>query len=96
MQLFPRRAARDHEARRRSESSQEAATATRFITVCAWCERVRVGGRWLEMADAIVRLRTFEWAEPPDLTHGICEDCFGRLAEARTAALPSQAPARRP
>lgn len=87
MQLFLHRAACNRRYRRLSKRSRKGtATDTRLLTVCAWCERVRVAGRWLEMDDAISRLRTFEWAAPPDLTHGICEDCYERLAEETRAA----------
>jgi hypothetical protein len=84
MQLFMQRAPRVRRDQCLRKTSREG-TATRFVTVCAWCERVRVGGCWLEMDRAIAQLRTFEWPEPPGLTHGICDDCFEQLAKARAA-----------
>jgi len=46
-----------------------------LITVCSWCEKVRVGGRWVEVEDAIAALGLFQQGELPALTHGICRDC---------------------
>ena len=60
--------------------------AERLLTTCAWCERVRVGERWLSADAAIRELRTFEWPEPPLFTHGMCEHCFDFLTAGRAAA----------
>jgi hypothetical protein len=52
-----------------------------WFTVCAWCERVRIGDRWLESP------RAFAVAEAakhePQLTHGICPACFEALTARR-------------
>jgi hypothetical protein len=58
----------------------------RLLTMCAWCQRIRVGERWLSSDAAIRELRTFEWPEPPLFTHGICEHCFAFLTGGRGAA----------
>jgi hypothetical protein len=44
--------------------------------VCAWCERVRVGGSWLEGERALALI---EPAHESQLTHGICPGCFDRV-----------------
>ncbi len=50
------------------------------LRVCGWCNRVDVAGEWLELEEAMPRLGVLEEAAPPDLTHGICEACFERMA----------------
>lgn len=59
-------------------------TGPRFLTVCAWCDHVKLGRRWLRMEEAVRRLHTFEFAEPPLLTHGICPACLEPLIACRT------------
>lgn len=46
-----------------------------LITVCSWCEKVRVDGRWVDVEDAIEELGLFQQALLPALTHGMCQAC---------------------
>lgn len=46
-----------------------------LISVCSWCERVLVDGRWVSVEDAITALGLFQQDELPALTHGMCQDC---------------------
>jgi hypothetical protein len=46
-----------------------------FVRMCGWCKKVDAGGQWLEIEDAIVRLRLFSARETPSVTHGICPAC---------------------
>src|SRR3954447_8728751 len=48
----------------------------RMLTACAWCERIRLGDRWVDAVQAIAHLRTYEWKRPPQFTHGICRACL--------------------
>jgi hypothetical protein len=47
-----------------------------LVCRCAWCERFRLDGRWLSLAEV---------PPPPaveeHLTHGICPDCFADLEQ---------------
>lgn len=43
-----------------------------YITVCAWCGKVRDGDRW-SYAAAL--------PESAEVTHGICPDCLQRQIE---------------
>ena len=65
---------------RLSRALREARTGKAMLLRCAWCERLQVGGEWLQL-DAIGSGQT-RIAE--DLvrqsTHGICPDCFGRVS----------------
>ena len=47
-----------------------------LVRVCAWCKRVDLAGEWVEVEEAIGRLRIFERHDIPSLSHGICPDCF--------------------
>lgn len=46
-----------------------------LVTVCSWCEKVRVEGRWVDVEDAIAALGLFQQTELPALTHGMCQAC---------------------
>ncbi len=53
-----------------------------FVTICAWCKRVAAGPRqWLEVEAAAAALPFFAESRPPQLTHGICEECSERVQE---------------
>jgi hypothetical protein len=55
-----------------------------LLRMCAWCKKLDVEGTWLEIQDAIGRLRLFDHPAVPAITHGICDRCF----ELVTAASP--------
>lgn len=46
-----------------------------FLTICSWCRRARVAGRWVELDVAVKDLDLFSTVSLPQLTHGICQDC---------------------
>lgn len=46
-----------------------------LVTCCSWCNRVRSGGAWLAIEDAVVAMRLLERPRVPELTHGICDIC---------------------
>jgi hypothetical protein len=54
-----------------------------FVTMCGWCKRVAAPPRgWLEVEDAVTALSLFAEPHPPQLTHGICEECSESLHQA--------------
>jgi hypothetical protein len=57
-----------------------------LLRACAWCDRIDVGGHWLEPDAAIRQLRTYEWSAPPAFTHGVCESCLATLLQKRELA----------
>ncbi len=47
-----------------------------FLTMCSWCKRIKTAEfEWLEVEDAVLKLRLFEEERLPRLTHGICTTC---------------------
>jgi hypothetical protein len=52
----------------------------RFLRMCAWCKKVHGEDSWLEIEEAITRLRLFDSRSTPAITHGICESCFKMMA----------------
>jgi hypothetical protein len=50
-----------------------------LLLVCGWCKKVDLGGRWVEVEEAVSHLGLFEQSLLPDLTHGVCEDCYSRV-----------------
>jgi FixJ family two-component response regulator len=47
-----------------------------LVRACSWCKRVDAAGEWVEVDEAIGRLRLFEHHDMPSVSHGICPDCF--------------------
>jgi hypothetical protein len=62
------------------------------ITVCSWCKRVNVDGRWVEVEMAVASLRLFERRQQPQVSHGICDACdrFMRTMLADDSTLPKR------
>lgn len=64
------------------------------LRACAWCNRLNVGSRstdWVEVEDAVNRLRLFERERAPQLSHGICEACLASMTHTveNMGSLPS-------
>ena len=71
---------------RRACDRPRAAGGAELLRACAWCERIDLGGRWLDAEAAIEYLRTYEWERPPRFTHGVCDACLGVLLRKRELA----------
>jgi hypothetical protein len=51
-----------------------------FVTMCGWCKRVSAPPHgWLEVEEAVDALSLFAEPRPPQLTHGICDQCSRSL-----------------
>jgi len=46
-----------------------------LIKMCAWCNRFEVDDGWLEVEDAVEKLKLFDVSLPPDISHGVCPAC---------------------
>jgi hypothetical protein len=51
-----------------------------LLRMCAWCKKIYVGCSWLEIEEAIGRMRLFDHVAMPTITHGICDRCFQMMA----------------
>jgi NMD protein affecting ribosome stability and mRNA decay len=49
-----------------------------WLTMCAWCGRLKVRGRWIG-APEVPELIDVSDAPEPTLTHGICPSCFAEV-----------------
>jgi hypothetical protein len=49
-----------------------------FISVCAWCKRVKASD-WVEAEAAVQELQLFHLPRLPQISHGICPDCSKAL-----------------
>ena len=47
-----------------------------LLHVCSWCKKIQVGDEWVEVEDAVKRLRLFERPAMPSVSHGICGQCL--------------------
>jgi hypothetical protein len=50
-----------------------------FLRICGWCHRVHMTGNWEQLEQAVQELHLMEVERPPTLTHGICEECNGKM-----------------
>lgn len=51
------------------------------VRICSWCKKVHVPpDSWIEVEEAVERLRLFERHDVPQLSHGICRSCVDRVA----------------
>ena len=49
-----------------------------WLTDCAWCGRVRIGGRWIDEPHTLALVASF--GTVPKRTHGICPACFDAVS----------------
>jgi hypothetical protein len=51
-----------------------------LLRVCSWCERAALpDGRWVPIEEAVESLHLMQKEVMPQITHGICERCAGRM-----------------
>jgi hypothetical protein len=56
--------------------------------MCSWCSRFRlVGDHWVEAETAVDALGIFQTSTVPDVTHGMCPDCYATITRALEASL---------
>jgi hypothetical protein len=55
----------------------------RDLTICSWCKRVRIfegeAPQWVEVEEAVARLRLLDGESFPRLSHGTCHECHQRI-----------------
>lgn len=49
--------------------------------MCAWCDKIFYNDQYIELDDAINKMKIFEHNFLPLFTHGICNDCQKKLLE---------------
>jgi hypothetical protein len=47
-----------------------------WLTMCAWCSRLKVRGRWVSAPTQTPYLLDASGTHTPLITHGICPTCF--------------------
>lgn len=51
-----------------------------MLVMCSWCKRIRTPAGWVEAEEAILRLGLFEADALPEITHGMCPQCFDQIS----------------
>ncbi|MBK1705171.1 PAS domain-containing protein [Halochromatium glycolicum] len=49
------------------------------LSMCSWCKAVLAEQSWVEIEQAVIKLRLFVADGMPRISHGICPDCKDRL-----------------
>lgn len=50
------------------------------IVVCSWCGRLNIYRKtWQEIDVAVAKVKLFEQAELPPVSHGICDECLVKM-----------------
>lgn len=59
----------------------DAIRSEEFIRVCSWCKKVYVPhlNKWVEVEEAIIKLKLYSMEKLPRLTHTICDPCRQKL-----------------
>ncbi len=60
-------------------AAPRSADTVQMLSMCGWCNRCFVDGRWLELEDAAARLGLLRVDIVPDFSHGLCGDCAASL-----------------
>lgn len=48
-----------------------------MLTICSMCKKIKIDeSHWVEIEEALARLKLFEAEAMPQLTHGVCPDCY--------------------
>ena len=51
-----------------------------FVLACSWCQSIHVGDDlWLPFVDAVEKIGLLKANKPPDISHGICDECLARM-----------------
>ena len=47
------------------------------IEMCSFCKKIKMAkNKWGDTEDAIQILHLFDYAKPPQITHGLCPECY--------------------
>ncbi len=57
-----------------------------LLRSCGWCKKFLVGDEWVEVEEAVQRLRLFQRRRLPSITHGICDGCYEKMNEVAARA----------
>jgi len=57
-----------------------------FVKACGWCSRIDMEGNWINVEDAVAKLEMFEFSRLPQMTHGICKNCFACMLKDATSS----------
>ena len=62
--------------------AHDASHSDELVVSCGWCKKIRTGDAdWKEVEEAVVELNVFERESLPQITHGMCGDCFMQMSE---------------
>ncbi len=50
-----------------------------FLRVCDWCADVDLDGDWIEVEEAVFRLRLSERPSPSNILYGVCKACCAKM-----------------
>lgn len=50
-----------------------------YLTICGWCKKVYVNEEWVEVESAMELLHLLGENKLPNLSHGMCDDCYERI-----------------
>ncbi|MCC6491080.1 MAG: hypothetical protein IT364_26570 [Candidatus Hydrogenedentes bacterium] len=59
----------------------EAARNEEVLTVCSVCKKVNNADTWMEVEDAVKKLGLMNREPHPQISHGLCSECYTRLLE---------------
>ena len=53
-----------------------------LLKICSMCKKIEISpGQWAEIEEGLFHLRLFEADEMPQLSHGLCHQCYRAVME---------------
>lgn len=50
-----------------------------YLRMCGWCKKVPDGDGWVEIEEAVAKMKLFDEGALPAVSHGICEGCDQKM-----------------
>ncbi|UOD35153.1 hypothetical protein DSN97_02100 [Deferribacteraceae bacterium V6Fe1] len=66
---------------KREKSLKDFTQSSKLYKMCAWCNKILVNDKFIEIEHAINNLKIFDEEGIPNFTHGLCESCKRQLED---------------
>jgi hypothetical protein len=69
-----------HQRPRQALLDRRQPRATRAVTMCSWCDRVKEGSAWVEVEQAALALGLTSGGVMPRISYDLCDRCARELS----------------
>lgn len=80
--LFEVRILKEKPRLQQSSFDNELKQTDKMLIICSWCDRINIeADNWQEVEKAVKTLKLFEFHNLPQLSHGMCNDCYKKVSK---------------